>query len=173
MKSRKFNSIMPVVNEKWVASVLNMERNPHNGADLVDEKKLLEVKFKLIFPEYPQSWTVQEHQLDYNNGKPCYWGLGTYLLDRPVSKIRTINHEKLEEMVKERTLYIVSWDWMNQYSPHETRGRTEITEWEYTFRYPKLKDLPTTASTHKVKKGLILLTDGVPEEDFKISATSY
>jgi hypothetical protein len=170
MKARIFNShYMPRVNEEWAALVLGMQVNPDSGPDLVDENKNVEVKFTLISPRnYPRSWTVLEHQMDYNNGKPCFWALGTYELNRPVKKIRDRDIPRLEKLVVNRELYLVTWDWMHQYPASEVSGQTETSSWHNTFRYPKLKDLPKITHSFKVEKGLVHLTEGVPEKEFLI-----
>ena len=90
---------MPRIHETWAARVLGMELNP-SGPDLIDAKKAMEVKFTLVGSEckadkYPKAWTVIEYQMDYSNGRNIYWGLGTYELDMPVSKIKTKNPNKL------------------------------------------------------------------------------
>jgi len=174
-QARRFNSVMPFVHHEWVARVLNMEVNPQIGPDLIDEDKKVEVKFTLLTPQkkrrYPESWTVMEHQMDYNNGSQCYWALGTYKLDRPVSKIKESqlqNKKFLEKIVKERVIYLVDFNWMQQYPSYETSGRTEKSEWEYTLRYPKLKDVPKIIQTHEVDKGLVHLTEGVSPHSFII-----
>jgi hypothetical protein len=169
MKARKFNTIMPKVNHEWAARVLGMRVNPQAGPDIIDADKAIELKFSLKNGprgRYPLSWTVLEHQMDYSNGKTAYWGLGTYTLAYNVSEIKTTEQKELEKLVVARELYIVSWDWMRQYPPHQTEGQTQISRWQNTFRYPKLKDLPDVIETLDVSKGVIYLTDGVNRSDF-------
>lgn len=171
MKARKFNSIMPRVNEVWAAKVLNMELNGTFGPDLVDDKKIVEVKFFLVDLEekYSKAWTVLEHQMNYGSNKQAFWALGSYRLSSPVSSIRTGSIDSLENLVQERELYIVSWNWMNQYIPSNTRGRTERSAWENTFRYPKLRDVPPVRKTFSVEKGKVHLTDDAQETLFNIN----
>lgn len=169
MKARKFNNYMHIVNGEWAAGVLGMSLQRF-GPDLVGERATVKLKFTLKeFPKrkYPESYTVFEHQMAYaNNGKAFYWGLGVYNLDRPVSQIKTLDSEKLESMVTERRLYLVVFDWIKQYSPSKTSGKTKISEWEHTFRYAKLKDIPQVIREYEVEKGLVLITEGVNEKDF-------
>lgn len=177
MKARTFNSgIMPRLNEEWTAEVLGMELNPFKGPDILDDKKFLEVKFSLIKPKknresnYPLSWTVLNHQVEYANiwAIPGFWGLGIYELDRAVKEIRTYNSEELEKMVVQRELYIVHWSWIDQFEPSICRGKTKYSQWENSFRYPKFKMLPHISKTYDVKKGKVHLTKGVPDYLFDI-----
>lgn len=173
MKSRKFNPYMAQANAQWAASVLNMQVNPQSGPDLISERCDIELKFTLVEPvgrtDYPKAWTVLEHQMQYPNGKPIYWGLGTYKLKTKVRSVRISDIPLLETLVTERELYIVSWDWMKQYEPHQTKGQTEQSTWEWTLRYPKLNGLPKVISSHDVEKGKVHFTEGTNEEDLIIT----
>jgi len=170
--ARKFNSIMPVVNHAWAAKVLNMQVNPHNGPDLVSDEKQIEIKFCLT----PASrnyvkWTVLEYQMNYQNkspDKPCFWGLGTYKLSGPVSEIKTREPNELEELVISRELFIVNWDWMNQFTSYHNKGQTKISSWDHSLRHPKANKLPKIIKQHKVEKGIIYLTQNIDEEYFNI-----
>ena len=162
---------MPYVNELWAARVLNMQVNQSHGPDLTDDMKNCEVKFSFLdkLGKYPVSWTVLEYQMDYNNEKPCFWGLGTYKLKASVRKIKTENPEKLDELVMQRNLFIVTWDWMEQYPAHSVSGYSRNSgHWHNIFRYPKFKDLPKTTRIYEVDRGLVHLTEGVPEKEFLI-----
>lgn len=189
MNHRKFNGkVMPKVNEVWAARVLGMDLNNNHGIDLIDDSKGVEVKFRLIGGEcgaekYPQIWTILEHQMGYGEGMDSFWGLGNYRLNKPVEKIVSEVPIVLERMVLERTLWIVRWDWMLQFSPSDTKGETRNSSWENTFRYPKMKDVPPVTKTYKVEKGLVHLTEGVDplyfsflekgERDLSIALESY
>lgn len=171
---------MPKVNEQWTARVLNMQENPSTGPDLIDNEKLkfVEVKFCLINPNqngqynYPRAWTVLEHQIDYIDiwTSQGFWAFGLYELDRPIKEIHTNNRKELELIVLRRELYITPWSFVYQYKPHTVRGKTKISEWENTFRYPKQKNLPETIKTYNVEKGIVHLTKGVPEYMFDINS---
>jgi len=170
MKPRTFNSIMPQVNHEWAAKILNMEINPHNGPDLIDKNKFIEIKFAL-FPNHKNyvKWTVLEYQMKYpENGKTPYWGLGTYQLKKQIPQIKTQDHEKLEDLVISRKLYIVNWDWMYQFEPYHNSGQTEISSWNYSLRHPKMNKMPKTIEQVEVEKGFIYLTQGVSKNNFKI-----
>lgn len=171
MKARRFNSIMPGLNEEWAAKALGMEINLEKGPDLIDNQKNVEIKFCLTgkrcgAENYPQDWTVFEEQMGYNGTKPAFWGLGLYELKKPVSEIKSDDLKKLEAMVLRRNLWIVKWKWMYQFPPHKTNGETYISSWENTLRYPKLSHLPGTTQIHRVRKGSIYLTEGVDPEYF-------
>jgi hypothetical protein len=170
MKPRFFNSIMPRVNHQWAAKVLDMRVNPHKGPDLIDENKFVEIKFRL-FPNSKNyvKWTILEYQMNYPiNGKTPYWGLGTYQLKKPVSEIKTKNELELENLVISRQLYIVEWDWMNQFESYHNQGQTKISSWNHSLRNAKLKKLPEIIQTYNVEKGIVYLTEGVLEKDFQI-----
>ena len=155
---------MPHLNERWAAEVLGIQLNNHNGVDLIGDNYIMEVKFALP-KEF--GWTVLEYQMAYPKSYPkknAYWGLGIYTLSAPVSKIRDAKEEKLEELVSMRELWIVPWQWMFQFPPSETSGKTKFSEWNNTLRYPKKNKLPEIEETHKVKKGLVHLTRGVSPE---------
>jgi hypothetical protein len=178
--ARKFNaSQMPRVNQAWAARVLNMDENPdyNNGPDLIDEDKFVEVKFTLSNPRkknrkrnYSKSWTVLEPQTKYQRAqkKKGFWGLGLYELDRNVDDIETDNLEELESMVLSRKLYIITWKWIYRFPLHHTSGRTEKSEWDRYLRYPKQNRIPKTTLAYPVEKGLVCLTQGVPEGMFNI-----
>ncbi len=72
----------------------------------------------------------------------------------------------LEERVTERTLHIISWDWMSQFPPHETSGKTKISEWELVLRYSTFARIPKIAKTYQGRKGPIHLTNGVNPKHF-------
>jgi hypothetical protein len=167
MKARRFNTYMKDANHAWAARVLCLQVNPGTGPDLIDQERNLGVEIK--FGLSPNSWTVLEHQLGYNRERECYWGLGIYSLDRPVSSIRTIDPEKLEEYVTEREVYVIGWGWMAQFPPHQTNGQTEISQWDNVLRYPKLALIPRITHTEKVDKGKINFTKGVNPKTFGFS----
>ena len=165
MEPREFNSVMPPVHAAWAARVFGMRVNEHKGIDLVDDERKLgiEVKFFLT-PGARRGWTPQDFQLGYNdNGMACYWALGIYELNSPVSSIRygTRSYEALERRVARRELYLVEWDWMEQFPPSRVSGSTQKSVWENTFRYPKMRNLPAVVSSRKVDKGIIHFTEGV------------
>ncbi len=72
MDNRKFNGIMPEINETWGAQVLGMERINLKGPDLMGNNCFVEVKFNLIDAKkrYPQMWKVLEYRMDYPDENP-------------------------------------------------------------------------------------------------------
>jgi hypothetical protein len=174
MKARRFNSLTPSVNERWASKVLGMGLNGHNGPDLVNDRCIIECKFTLTYDgenNYHISWTVSEHQMDYdkqNGEKNAYWGLGTYRLVKPVKKITQADSQNLEKLVTERELWIVPWGWMQQFQPSRSSGSTYNSQWDNILRYPKPRFLPEVWETHKVRKGKIYLTEGVDARDFDL-----
>jgi len=160
---------MPFVNNSWAARVLNMRENHEKGPDLVDNDKITEVKFNLLKPGHysNRSWRVLDYQLEYGrNGKPGYWALGFYTLDRPVTQVRTKNPAELEGMVTSREIYLVKWGWMDQFPPYRQSGETEFTSWENTLIFPKFAALPKVATSFAVEKGFVFLTKGIKPEVF-------
>jgi hypothetical protein len=179
--ARKFNSYMSAVNELWVSEVLGIPRNTTKGPDLITPEIFTEVKFALTHlsqnttSNYPKAWTVLEHQTEYNkhHNSPGTWAFGLYELLNPISEIEIKDSEdfqerinRLENLVKTRTLYLTNWDFIYQFKPHKTKGKTELSQWENTLRYVKLKDIPETQQTYQVEKGLIHLTSNVPNSLF-------
>ncbi|MEK6830092.1 MAG: hypothetical protein AABY15_08310 [Nanoarchaeota archaeon] len=170
MKSRRFNGFIPRVNENWVAKVLGMELNG-KGPDLFNDNCEVEVKFSLKDGKgkYHLCWTVLEYQMVYpqeHPGKNIYWALGLYKLNRTVSSIGRNEVPNLENFVMNRELWMIPWEWMNQFSPSRTSGKSKHSEWDIELRYPKVKDLPLVVKTYKVPKGIIHLTEGINPEDF-------
>lgn len=167
MKERIFNSLMPFHNEIWAANVLNMNLNPNKGPDLIDNDKAVEVKFKLLYSngKYTHKcWRVLGHQLNYNKEFPeIYWELGFYKLDKEVKNIKT---KELEEITKYRELYLVNWDWMNQFQLYHHKGQTKFSEWDYYMTFPKFNLLPPITSEKIVEGGKIFFTEGVNPERF-------
>lgn len=154
---------MPPVNHAWAAKILGMnEGEDHSGPDLVDDDKIAEVKFRLVNPGYTHiSWTVYEHQMQYGNGKTAFWALGTYSLSRPVSQINETDIGDLENLVEERKLWIVSWEWMQRFNSYPQIKRKNCNWYDSNRRYPKGSKLPPTKKEFKVEKGTIYLTEGV------------
>jgi len=179
MDHRRFNGkIMPDVNHTWAARVLGMETNTNTngGPDLVDDSKGVELKFRLVgekygVKSYPLSWNVEERQMEYNEGTDAFWGLGTYKLNKPVSEIKTMSQLILENMVLERELWIIHWDWMLNFPPSYTSGETEKSSWENTWRYPKSGEIPSIIKSYKVEKGLVHLTEGIDPVHFSFLET--
>ena len=100
MKARIFNSVMPRLNEIWAGQVLGMEVNFQKGPDLIDDLKVVELKFCLTgkvcgAEKYPKDWTVLEYQMGYNEKILAFWGLGLYEIKRPVSEIKSEDIENL------------------------------------------------------------------------------
>jgi hypothetical protein len=174
MECRRFNAVMPDVNEIWAAKVLHLTQNLGIGPDLLGETTFVEVKFSLVKPkdkieDYPFSWTVQNHQQKYTKnkkyqGKTGFWGLGSYELDRPVSEITTADPNELETMVLSRELTLIKWDWISQFPVHRVSGKTRRSEWINYFRYPKANKFPRVYETKQVEKGRINFTIGVPRD---------
>jgi hypothetical protein len=173
MKARIFNgSLMPCINESWAARVLGMQKTSNGGIDLVNDKKGVEIKFHLVGEKsgaqlYSRIWTILDYQMAYGTAQlPAFWGLGHYELDRPVSKIKTKSPGDLERFVLSRELWIVNWSWMEQFPPHETRGKTKKSSWNNVLRYAKFRCLPKNTRNYEVHGGLVHLTEGVNPELF-------
>jgi len=161
-KARRFNSIMPLVNHAWTSKILNIPINTHPGPDLINNDKFVELKFA-VTPNVKNyiKWTVLEWQVNYQNQNPDkkgFWGLGIYQLQTPPSEIKTENLENLENLVISRELFIVEWDWINQFPPYHNSGETKKSSWDHSLRHPKKNKLPKTIQTYEVNKGLIHLT---------------
>ena len=164
MKARAFNSVMHPLNESWAAKALGMTRNPGQGIDLLGDNCDIEVKFNLRKKGYVhKSWRVLGHEVSWGkNGRLCFWGLGFYTLDREVKSIKSaISQVELEKKVLERELFIVPWDWIDQYPAYHHKGETDTSKWDHYIIFPKYKDIPSTIFSYPVKKGIVHLTEGV------------
>ena len=172
MKARTFNSLMHKYNEKWAAKVLDMQVNPSKGPDLIDKHKALEVKFEIVYPEVKahKCWRVLGYQLDYNKiHKEIYWGLGFYNFNEKIKNIKRIDFSNIEKLVDYREIYIVNWDWINQFQLYHQKGKTNISEWDHYLCYPKFALIPKIISSQEVKDGKIFFTEGVNPEKFEIN----
>ena len=162
---------MSPLNEIWTADVLGMENNPHTGIDLIGKDKDVEVKFTLQLPYgyRHKSWRVLAHELEFNeNGKPCFWALGFYKLTDEIKRINITSQFALERRVTEREIFIVEWNWMNQYPKYHHVGETRYSKWNHWMMFPKYKDMPKVILTHQVSKGKVHITEDVPTELFQI-----
>ncbi len=174
MDNRSFNSVMHFFNEKWAAEATGMNVNPGKGPDLISDDKIIEVKFKVVYPnEYMHiSWRVLEYQMNYNQdeqGRKAYWGLGIYTLKKHVSDIKLRSIKDLEMLVLTRSLSVVPWDWMTQFPAYRQKGKTEYSEWDNTLRFPKGRLLPKIVHSYKVLGGEVNLTEGVNPNNFSVS----
>ena len=175
MKARHFTSIIPAYHHEWAAEALGMAINPGNGPDLLDDEKIVEIKFAIINPKnprnprYPRAWTVDEKQMQYPEDwqRTGYWGLGLYELNKPVKSIDAIDMLNLEPLVISRELYIVPWKWMNQFLPHHTKGKGKTKNWDTYLRYPKHSQVPKPTATYSVPGGIVHLTESIPESQFQ------
>lgn len=159
-------------NERWAAQALGMSVNPSSGPDLIDDQKVVEVKFKLSHPErYTNlSWRVLGHQKEYGNLKEAYWALGTYTLDREIASIKNPTlMRSLERMVIKRELFIVNWDWMDQFQEYRESGKTEVSQWDQILIFPKGRLLPATKKTYQVTGGIVHITQGINPERFPMA----
>lgn len=169
MDRRKFNAIFPRLNHRWSSQVLNIPENPRKGPDLKSDKIAIELKFTRnpTNAYVHKSWRVLEYQIDYNkNGTPTFWGLGFYTLSKRIADLKPEDIRLLERSVTQRELYIIEWDWMNQFTSYHQSGKTERSKWDQNIRFPKFKLIPETTHTFKVRKGLVHLTEGVSKELF-------
>jgi hypothetical protein len=173
MKERTFNSLMPAYNENWAARVLNMKINSKRGPDLIDDKKAVEIKFKILYSSKKYThkcWRVQEHQLKYNRNNPeIYWGLGFYIFNDEVKNVKRKSFSNIEKLVDYRELYLIKWDWMKQFSIYHHNGKTKSSEWDYFMRFPKFKFIPNVIYEKEVEGGKIFFTEGINPERFTIN----
>ncbi len=173
MKERTFNSLMPLINERWVADALNMKINPARGPDLIDNEKAIELKFKMLYSngKYAHKcWRVQEHQLTYSKEFPeIYWGLGFYIFNEELKNIKRSNFSNIEKLVDYRELYIINWNWINQFPIYHHNGKTKFSKWDYFMCFPKFNLIPNIISEEVVAGGKIFFTEGVNPEKFNIN----
>lgn len=173
--ARKINSFLPITHEIWASKVLNTPRYTKKGPDLWDYEKFIEIKSALVKKSsnrliYPSAWTIQDHQVEYNEYFTGigYWGFILYQTDTPIENIELKDSEnydskmdRLDSFITKRELYLTTWDWIYQFPPSHCKGKTFLSEWENDYRYALRNNLPKTKRTKKVKKGLIHFTEGV------------
>lgn len=170
MDSRYFNSIFPKYNEKWASEVLGLDLNVNKGPDLLSNNCLVEIKFASssnIKDFY--KWTFQEHQASYPEkfGLNGFLGLGFYNLKKPVSEISKKDlDDGLENLVSNRELYLINWDWINQFKMHISQGKTSKSTWNNQFRYFLFSKIPKTENVYDVFKGKVHLTENVENSYF-------
>jgi hypothetical protein len=162
------------LNENWAAEVLEMKVNPAKGADLIDDKKIVEVKFKAVYPEIYTHfcWRVLDYQMNYKEREARYWALGAYELPIRASEIRFRNLKELEKQVGERYLWIVKWDWMKQFPFYLQEGETTKTTWSNRISFPKGSKLPEVEEEYPVRNGRVYVTKGVNKGDFQSLRTN-
>ena len=161
---------MHSIHEQWSASLLNMEKNPGNGPDLIDNKKAVEIKFKVLYPDNRYThrhWIVLGNQLNYNKDYPeIYWGFGFYKVNK---EIRDVKQSELEKITDYRELYLVNWNWIKQFKIYHHKGKTYISEWEHDILFPKFRLLPEVIKEVPVKDGKLFFTEGVNPKRFIIN----
>jgi len=170
MDSRTFNSVAPILHERWTADKLGMICNPNNGPDLISNDKIVEVKFTK-FPNQRNyyKWMTLEHQMDYpeNYGLPGFWAAGLYTLSTGIENINTKDLNEIEKLVLNRELYVMNWDWIYEFNPSLSKGSTKNSNWNNMIRYAKFNRLPETTKEVKVEGGIVRLTEGVDPSYFE------
>ncbi|MGY4884563.1 MAG: hypothetical protein ACP5NZ_03215 [Nanobdellota archaeon] len=173
MDERTFNSLMPRLNEIWVANVLNMQINSQRGPDLIDNLKAVEVKFKMLYSngKYTHKcWRVLGHQVDYDKAfQEIYWGLGFYRVNKEVNEVKRSDLINLEKIVDYREIYLVNWDWVKQFPVYHHNGKTKLSEWDYLMLFPKFNLLPGIISEEVIENGKVFFTEGVNPARFNIN----
>ena len=160
---------MHYINEEWASKVLGIPTNEKDGPDLINDNLFVEIKF-CLYPNQKNyaKWTVLGHQTEYqkkHKDKIGFWGLGTYSLKKTVSEINLVL-DNLESLTTKREIYIVEWNWMNQFEKFHNNGQTELSQWNHYLLHPKFNKLPGITKTIKVKKGLVHLTDNITSNYF-------
>ncbi len=174
MKGRKFAPLSAMVHEEWAALVLNMKINDEDGADLRDLRKTVEIKFALEGSDHGVFWKIRKNQLEYKNGKPAYWLLGSYTVRKPIKKIKEgVNDKETREIVEyniqERVAYLVSWEWVRKnFEARRSYGKRGYSRWDEEILYATRAKLPEITETYEVGDAKIYLTKGVPKRSFRI-----
>lgn len=166
---------MPLAHEEWAANVLGMIKNRGKGVDLLDKKKIVEVKFHMIAFDgnYQRTicWKVLEHQLGYGERAklPLYFMMGTYRFCGNIEDLsNSVSYPELENMVEERESWIVPSDWVANFPTYRQNGKTKKSEWDNLLKFTYKKYLSHTYKTFNVKKGKVHLTKGVKRKHFDL-----
>ena len=137
MNSRAIGTRMEGCNLKVLATLFKLPFIRGPGIDLKDSKIGVEMKGR--YDVWTHTWTVHSEPIDiYPRQNPSlrlYWALMLYGLSKPPSKIaENISDRSLEQLVTERTLWLVEWDWM--------REREVWYPKTGPYCYPKRHELP-------------------------------
>lgn len=159
MNYRYFNSkVLPAISHQWAANVLSMTVNPNDkrGPDLLGEHHNVEMKNS----QNGDKWTISNRQVRYGlNGTPCFLLLVQYDLNQPLKAIRrTEDIRVVEEMIVQRTGYVVAWDWVRRLP--KSRCKTD------TYRYAAADRLPIVIAERDVPKGRLFFTEGADPRYF-------
>ena len=75
--------------------------------------------------------------------------------------------QEIEKRVVHRELYLVPWEWMEQFPP------SDPTAWGHVYRYPKAALLPPIVERKKAHGGHLYFTEGVDPSVFQKRKRSW
>ena len=172
MKPQEFNSKYPIRNESWTARQLGLKLNTSPGPDAIGNNVIVEVKFtKKPNQKRYYKWHIQEHQVLYPkaHNMEAVLALGFYTFDNDISEIQNI--DEIDETRVDRTLYLVNWDWINQFQANrKSVGKTKTSQWDNRFRYLLANKLPEMIAKFEVEGGEIFAG---PDVDIKLFPNLY
>lgn len=172
--ARRINTPLSILHHFWVEKVTGISCRTGDGLDLYDPTRSigLEVKFSKAEDDFSSiSWTVNRHQLDYAfQCKDFFWACGIHYPIKPIHSLANLNSEILERNISFRELYIVRSSWVPQTVTFRlTQGKSKTKEWSSYLGYAYFNNLPPVISSHKVRKGVVYITEGVDERKFNIN----
>jgi hypothetical protein len=165
MDSAAFRNHIEAVHRIWVAQTLGLcHNNGELGIDLRDPERsfAIELKSKLRFVQgrKQNTFTVHERQRvnyeqDYDEWE-LYWAFLRYGLSTPIKSIAPYSTtDDLEELVGEREVWIVPWDFVEDNFDISHAGSGTL------YRYPHQRVIDSLSYTsYTVPKGIIHLPTG-------------
>ncbi len=168
MDSRLFNTVITPLHHFWAADLLYLQvgPKPNKGPDLIGYDRIIECKFAAVQSKgrkEPIRWTVDEEQMSYpDEYHKGYWGLGIFWFAKEIKQLDEVSTGWLEKWTLRREMYLVNWEWMNQFKPSKGKSGKLL-------RTPQIKYLPPTYRSYEVNKGLIHLTEGVNPNSFQVN----
>lgn len=138
MDSNIAKSLIGLYNCIWLSETLLLERGESNsGIDIYDESHRIGVELKSKDRFYkPRNFAVKNAQVRLypreNPDSTLYWAFMLYSSKKRPQKITS--KDKLEELLHEREVWFLPWEWMRKYPV--CRGEGE------DYRYPPLRDFP-------------------------------
>jgi len=133
MNTRTFQTRIGTVHVEWLTTIVGGSQQK-NGIDIITPTFGIEVKSKCDF--YSHQWAVHEYQYHYfeqqNSDRELYWAFVFYRLSGTPNKLR--NQYDLEPFVKEREIWILPWDYVEQFPVSYPRTGP--------YRYVKKRELP-------------------------------
>ncbi len=123
MNPRIFTNRIEQCHKQYLADTLDLTVS-NFGIDLINDQIGIELKCRYV--KYPINFAVHYYQIElFRNlspSKELYWAFLVYDLKKDISKINeNILEYDLEKLVYDRRVWLLEWDWINQFSVSEAK----------------------------------------------------